>query len=129
MVTRLKDNLEYIKYIRNNLKESFPEWEEYGETRFTNEVNNNFQISFIANVFGFTDSTYKVSFVKDRGLLELDIYDKNGSLINLGYLLYNGIIKQIPNQDGKWVLSLCTELIDFYINFLDSFYTKHKMID
>ena len=69
MVTRLKDNLEYIKYIRNNLKESFPEWEEYGEARFTNEVNNNFQISFIANAFGFPDSTYKVSFVKDSGLL------------------------------------------------------------
>ncbi len=125
MVTKLKDDFEYIKYIKVKIKREFPQWKEYDNLVFEEQINNNFEISFIGYIDGYSDSNYIISFIKDRGLLELKIYDKKGKLLTLGYLLYNGIIEYIPEQDIKWRLTLCTELIDYYIYFLKRFF-KNK---
>jgi hypothetical protein len=126
MVTKLKDNLSYIKYIREKVKESFPDWNELGEAVYEGQINNNFQINFIGNIQGYIDSVYKISFVNDRGILELRIYDKE-ERVALGYLLYNLILEKIPSQDTKWRTSLCIELIDFYIYFLRKYFIKSKI--
>jgi len=117
MVTKLKDNLTYIMYIRKKMKEKMPEWEEKG-VAYEGQINNNFQLDF-----KYLDNN--VSFVKDRGLLELRIYYQN-ELVLLGYLLYNFILKKIPDQDPRWRLSLCTELIDYYIDFLKCYYERDE---
>ncbi len=117
MVTKLKDNKEYIEYIRKKMSYFFAEWEEDGTTVYE-ESNNNFGISFKNNL-------YKIRFVKERGLLELNIYYKN-DIIPFGYLLYNSILDKIPSQDSKWRTSLCVELIDFYICFLQKYFIKSK---
>ncbi|MFN6944821.1 MAG: hypothetical protein ACK4ND_07715 [Cytophagaceae bacterium] len=122
MVTKLKDNLSYIKYIQKKMKERFFEWKQYEEVA-QGQINDNFRISYIGNIKGYNDSQYRVSFVKDRGLLELKIYYKDEP-VHFGFLLFNGIIKNIPDQDPKWRLTLCTELIDYYIDFLISFFFK-----
>lgn len=124
MVTKLKDNFSYIKYIRNKIMESFPEWKEYGEAVYEDQINNNFEIIYLSNIRGYSDSKYKISFIKDRGLLLLRIYDKNNAAIDLGYILYNSVIINIPDQNKKWPLELNIELIDYYINFLKLYFTK-----
>lgn len=126
MVTKLKDNLSYIKYIREKVKENFPDWIEYEEAVYEGQINNNFQISYIGNIQGYIDSIYKISFVNDRGILELRIYDKE-ELVALGYLLYNLILEKIPSQDSNWRTSLCKELIDFYIDFLQKYFIISKV--
>ena len=128
MVTKLKDNISYIKYIQKSIKESFPDWKEYGEIVYEGQIHDNFGISYIGNIKGYPDSIYKISFVKDRGLLELKIYDKNVNTADLGFLIYNGVSKYVPGQDKKWRLTLCTELIDYYIIFLKSYFEKNEII-
>ena len=123
MVTKLKDNREYILYILQKMNVFFEEWEEISNTNNQLEFNNNFQISFIGSVKGYSESIYKVSFVKDRELLELRLY-YNNEIIPFGYLLYNLIIEEIPSQDSKWRTNICEELIDFYISFLQKYCTK-----
>lgn len=124
MVTKLKNNLSYIKYIRKGIQENFHSWEEYGVEVYENQLNNNFQIDYSASIQGYADSVYKISFVNDRGLLELRMYNKRDEQIDLGYLVYNSILAFIPDQDPKWRLTLCTELIDFYIDFLKNYFNK-----
>nr|WP_315152093.1 hypothetical protein [uncultured Flavobacterium sp.] len=124
MVTKLKNNLSYIKYIRKGIQENFHSWEEYGVAVYENQLNNNFQIDYSAFIQGYADSVYKISFVNDRGLLELRMYNKRDEQIDLGYLVYNSILAFIPDQDPKWRLTLCTELIDFYIDFLKNYFNK-----
>lgn len=126
MVTKLKSNLSYIKYIRNKVKDSFPDWKEENDTVYEDQINNNFGISYLGNIDGYSDSLYKVLFVKDRGLLELRIYSKEGYLIDLGYLIYNGIMSNIPSQNKKWPLELSCELIDYYMDFLKLFFKRAK---
>ena len=118
MVTKLKDNLTYIMYIRKEMKEEMPEWEEDGNA-YEGQINNNFQIDF-----KYLDNN--ISFVKDRGLLELRFY-KEDNPIDLS-CMYDSILEHIPNQDPKWRLSLCTELIDYYIDSL-SVILKEKNIE
>ncbi len=116
MVTKLEENKDYIEYIRKKMKDVFSEWEEEDNTVYEEQPNNNFAISF-------KNDLYKVRFIKDRGLLEFSLY-YNNERIPLGYLLYNLIIDKIPFQDSKWRLSLCIELIDFYIYFLQKYCIK-----
>lgn len=116
MVNKLKDNKDYIEYIRKKMKDFFPEWKEDENTVYEGQPNNNFGVSFKSDL-------YKAQFIKDRGLLELNIY-YNNEPIPLGYLLYNLILEKIPFQDSKWRTSLCTELIDFYIDFLQKYCIK-----
>jgi hypothetical protein len=123
MVTKLKDNLDYVNYIRKRMKEVNPEFKEFGKTVCEGQVNNNFQIDFMGHIQGYLDSNYLVSFVKDRGLLELRIYHENIP-VQLGLILYNGIIEKIPYQDKKWRLAICTELIEFYTDFLKSYFKE-----
>jgi len=127
MVTKLKDNISYIKYIREKVEENFPEWNEYGGAVYKNQINNNFQVDYIGSIIGYTDSVYKVSFIKDRGLLELKLYYQNNPVF-LGYLISNGIIENISDQDKKWSLSICVELIDYYIEFLKFFFIKQIIL-
>jgi len=129
MVKKLKNNHSYIKYIENKIKGKFPEWKQYSEAVYKGQINNNFQIDYIGNIRGYTDSVYKISFVKDRDMLELRIYYQS-TPVHLGHLISNGIIKNIPDQDKKWLLSICVELIDYYIEFLELFFEKNiKMIE
>lgn len=109
------------------MNERFPNWKEYGEAVYEDQINNNFQIDYIGNIQGYSDSVYKVSYVKDRGLLELKMYHKDEPL-HLGFLVYNGINKSIPDQDPKWSLTICTELIDYYIEFLKSYFEKNEIV-
>jgi hypothetical protein len=46
MVTKRKDNLSYIKYIRKEMKVNFPEWIESGDAAYDKQINNNFQVDF-----------------------------------------------------------------------------------
>lgn len=124
MVTKLKDNLSYVEYIRKQMKENISQCKEHGESVYEGQTNNNFQIDFVGNIQGYIDSTYKVSFVKDRGLLELRIYHKDEP-VYLGFLLYNGIMEKIPEQDKNWRLTICKELIDYYVAFLKSYFEKN----
>jgi hypothetical protein len=117
MVTKLSDNKDYIEYIRKRMKDFFPEWKEESGTVYEKQPNNNFIISFKSDL-------YKVKFLKDRGLLEFYLFYDN-TPVPFGYLLYNLIIEKIPFQDSKWRLSLCVELIDFYIFFLQKYYIKN----
>jgi len=112
MVTKLKNNLEYIKYIRKKMNENLPEWNE-DTADYEGQPNNNFGISFVKN-------SYKFQLIKDRGLLEFNLYIKGKGV----YIdnLYNSILEEIPEQNAKWRLSLCVELIDFYIVFLKKYY-------
>lgn len=116
MVTKLKDNSGYIKYIRKKMKLSLPTWKEVG-VNYENQIHNNFQIDF-----EFLEN--RVSFVKDRELLELRMFSGEKP-IRLGYLLYNSILDFVPEQDQKWRTTVCVELVDYYINFLKSFYIKN----
>jgi hypothetical protein len=127
MVTKLKDNKEYIEYIRKRMYESIPDCKQSGEPTYEGQMHNNFQYNFQGNFENYIDSPYKISFVNDRGLLELRIYDK-GEQVNLGYLLYNLILENIPYQDSKWRTSLCVELIDFYVDFLKKYCTRIKAV-
>lgn len=127
MVNKLKDNISYIKYIREKIKECFPDWKECGDTVYEGQINNNFQIKYIGNIKGFVDSIYTVSFVKEREILELRVEDRNNNPVGLGYLVYNFILEKMPNQDLKWGFPLCTELIDFYIHFLQKYFIKSKV--
>lgn len=115
MVTKLKDNFGYIKYIQEEMKKNLPDWQEAGAS-FEDQINNNFQINF-----EFLEN--KVSFVKDRGLLELRIFIRDNP-IGLGYLLFNSILDIIPEQDKKWRTAICTELVDYYIHFLKSYFIR-----
>lgn len=119
MVNKLKDNKDYIEYIRKKMKDFFTEWKEDENTVYEAQPNNNFGISFKSDL-------YKVQFIKDRGLLELNIY-YNSEPVPLGYLLYNLILEKKSFQDSKWRTSLCTELIDFYIDFLQKYCIKSKV--
>lgn len=125
MVTKLKDNTRYKKYIREKMKEYFPDWKEYENEVFERQPNDNFQITYSGNIQGFIDSIYKISFANDRGLLELRIYH-NEEQVDFGYLVYNSISEKIPSQDLKWRTSLCVELIDFYIHFLQKYFNKDR---
>ena len=117
MVTKLKNNSEYLEYIRNGMKENFSNWKE-STASCLGEPNNNFQISFVKEL-------YKIEFIKDKGLLESNIYFNN-ELIRLGYLRYNEILEKIPIQENRWRLSVCTELIDFYLDFLKSYFFRKE---
>ena len=117
IVTKLSENKEYIEYIRKKMKDFFIEWKEEEGSVYEDQPNNNFGISFKSDL-------YKVRFTKDRELLEFKIYNNNEP-IPLGYLLYNLIAEKIPFQDSKWRLSLCIELIDFYIYFLQKYCMKN----
>ncbi len=110
MVTKRKDNLSYIKYIRKEMKVNFPEWIESGDAAYDKQINNNFQVDF-------EYKKNKISFVKDRGLLEIRVFIDNKQ-VGLGHSMYDLILNYIPDQDPKWRLSLCVELIDYYIDFL-----------
>jgi hypothetical protein len=118
MVTKLKDNLEYIKYIRKKIKGKFIGLEECGETAFEDQIHNNFSISFKKEI-------YRIQFVKDRGLLELRIFRDN-SLVDKGRDFYDSILENVPDQDKKWRLSICIELIDYYVVFLTQFLKKEN---
>lgn len=126
MVNKLKDNLSYIKYIREKMKEYFPDWKDCEEAVYEDQINNNFQINYIGNIQGYIDSVYKISFINDRGALELRIYNKEKQ-VDFGYLIYNLISEKIPFQNSKWRTSLCVELIDFYVYFLQKYFTKSKV--
>lgn len=115
MVKTLKNNLDYIKYIRQRMNEIFPEWEEIN-VEYKVQANDNFGIYFKKDL-------YKVQLLKDRGLLECKIYF-NEEPIRLGYLLYNSILDYIPEQNPKWRLSICIELIDFYVEFLKRYFFR-----
>ena len=127
MVKNLKNNHSYIKYIENKIKKKFPEWKQYSDAVYEGQINNNFRIDYIGNIRGYTDSVYEISFVKDRGLLELRIYHQSAP-VHLGHLISNGIIQNIPDQDKKWILSICVELIDYYIEFLELFFEKREVL-
>lgn len=116
MVKKLKDNIGYITYIRGEMKKSFPDWHEM-DAVYENQPNNNFQISFVKDL-------NKIHFTKDRGLLELSLFYDNNQ-IQLGYLIYNSILKSIPEQDSKWRLTLCTELIDYYVTFIKKYFIRN----
>ncbi len=116
MVNKLKGNLGYLNYIRKKMKADFPDWKESGKAAYENQPNNNFQIDF-------EYKKNKISFVKDRGLLEIRIY-KDNIQVGLGHSMYNSILDYIPDQDPKWRLSLCVELIDYYIDFLKNYFEK-----
>lgn len=118
MVNKLEKNQDYIEYIRSKMKDVFSDWEEEGNAVYEAQPNNNFAISF-------KNDLYRVRFISDRGLLEFYLY-YNHERIPLGYLLYNLIIEKIPSQDSNWRLSLCTELIDFYIYFLQKFVCRDQ---
>ncbi len=118
MVVKLKNNLEYVTYIRESVNKQFCSWDELS-VKYEGEINNNFQITFT-----FLDD--RISFVKDRECLELVIYNDD-NLVPLGYLLYNLVRIYIPSQDEKWRLSICVELIDCYIYFLKLYYTEMKL--
>lgn len=126
MVTKLKDNLSYIKYIQKSIKKIFPTWKECGEAVYEGQINDNFGISYFGNISGYSNSIHKVSFVKDRGQLELRIEDKKSNPVALGYLLFNYVLEKIPNQDLRWGPPLSTELIDCYIDFLKLFFEKNR---
>ena len=119
MVTKFDDNKMYIDYIRKKMKYSFSEWEEDLNTAYEGQPNNNFGISFKSDL-------YKVQFIKDRELIEFNLY-YNDEPVPFGYLLYNLILEKIPFQDLKWRTGLCIELIDFYISFLEKYCTKIKI--
>lgn len=89
------------------------EWQEE-DVAYEGQPNNNFVISYRKGL-------YKIKFVKDRGLLELNIY-KNEEPIKISSSLYNSILVNIPDQNPSWRLSLCVELIDYYINYLKNHY-------
>jgi hypothetical protein len=103
-------------YIREKMEEHLPEWKE-NEFAYDGEINNNFYINFqyLKN---------KISFIKDRGLLELNFYYQNEQ-VHFDCDMYDSILKYIPEQNSKWILSICTELIDYYINFLKNEY-QHR---
>lgn len=109
MVTKLKDNISYIRYIRKQMSKSLPEWKE-DNVAYEGQPNNNFVISYKKDL-------YEIKLVKDRGLLELNIYN-NEEPIRISTTLYNSILDNIPDQNPSWRLSLCVELIDYYINYL-----------
>lgn len=115
MVTRLKNNTEYTEYIRKGMNDNFSDWNEL-TLSYLGELNNNFQISF-------EKAFYKIEFIKDKGLLECNIYFNN-ELIRLGYLHYNTIFKKIPSQDSTCRLSICTELIDYYVDFVKNYFLR-----
>ncbi len=91
------------------MNENLPEWRE-DDAGYEGLPNNSFQIDF-----KLLDN--KAQFIYDRGDLFMNIYNLDG-LINKGEGFYNSIIEHIPSQDPKWRLTLCTELIDYYIDFL-----------
>jgi len=126
MVTRLKDNLSYIEYIRKKVKDKFPEWKEFS-VAFEGQPNNNFQINYTGKIEGYYESVFKLSFTKDRGLLELRLSYQNNPVF-FGHLISNGIIENIPSQNKKWPLGLCVELIDYYIEFLELFFRKKEIL-
>ena len=109
MVTKLENNKEYIDYIRNRMEEELPYWEEKG-LRYKNQINNNFQIDFMWK-------NKELSFIKDRGLLHVNEYGANNRSC-IGNLIYDSILEYIPFQNPRWRLSICTELIDYYIDFI-----------
>ena len=37
----------------------------------------------------------------------------------------NSILKSIPEQDSKWKLTLCTELIDYYMTFIKKYFIRN----
>lgn len=97
------------------MNDNFSDWKE-STLSYLNEPNNNFQISFVKEL-------YMIEFIKNRGLLECNIYI-NHELIRLGYLHYNSIFKIIPAQDKAWRLSVCTELIDYYVDFVENYFLR-----
>jgi hypothetical protein len=120
MVTRLENNFEYIVYIREKMKENLPEWKE-NSNAYEGQPNSNFFITFQKN-------EYRVSFTKDRGCLEVSIY-YNDELVRFRFAdnPYNFILKYIPEQDPNWQTSLCTELIDYYIDYLVIFQNNRNI--
>ena len=115
MVTKLKDNHSYINYIRKKMDKNFPEWEE-NSVAYENQPNNNFGITF-----KLADS--KIQFIKDRGQLEL-IFNNKYEIINFGNIINISILDKIPEQNPNWLTSICTELIDYYIDSLKLHFEK-----
>lgn len=113
MVTKLKNNEEYITYIQNQMTLFFPE-NELVFCAYHNQINNNFQIGYVLGGIS-------IIFTKDRGLMELDItkngrYPKNyrwEDLYNKGEIL-----KFIPGQSTKFLTICCVEIIDYYFYYL-----------
>jgi len=115
MVTKLENNSEYLQYISKAMINKFSEWSE-SNVSYLIEPNNNFQISFVKD-------EYNIEFIKDKGLLEFKLYFKNEP-IRLGYFHYNEILQKIPEQDKKWRFSICTELIDYYMSFIEKYFIR-----
>ena len=46
----------------------------------------------------------------------------NEQYINISNEVYDSILKKIPEQNPNWLLSLCVELIDYYIDLLKEYY-------
>lgn len=99
------------------MKKVLPEWKEDGVV-YEGQINNNFQIDF--KLFDC-----KISFIKDRGILQVGYYKLN-NYVSIGNIIYDSILKMIPDQNPNWRLSICTELIDYYINFLKQYFDDNE---
>ncbi|MBP5318938.1 MAG: hypothetical protein J6Y77_06020 [Paludibacteraceae bacterium] len=106
----MKDSKEYVEYIKKSVKTTFPKWKELFSGN--EDANGRFGVIYVYNKI-------EIEFVQDRGGLELVLSKNNKEPINFSWEdIKQGILKEIPDQDHKWFCSTCTELIDFYINFL-----------
>jgi len=113
MVTTLKNNIEYIQCIRNKIKDKFPMWNEL-KVIYEGQPNNNFIISFNYEL-------YTIDFIKDRGDLELNIY-YDSKLIDL----HESVYLPLSKSGIKWPLTICIEIIDYYIDFLKDFFERKE---
>jgi hypothetical protein len=101
-MVRLKNNEEYIGYIRMKMHSTIRDMVEI-DTVYEGEPNNNFQIDF----YHLDD---RISIIKDRGYLGLEI-KRNSKNIEINFL-----DERINN------MYLSVESIDYYIDFLKRFY-------
>ena len=112
MVTRLKNNFEYIRLIRERINKTFPSWKEF-LCEYEGLPNGAFGIAYKYN-------TIDIEFIKHKSDFELRIYKNNKYPSNFSWEkdIHKGIIDSIPDMDPEWYCTPCVELVDFYINFL-----------
>jgi hypothetical protein len=112
MVTRLKNNFEYIKYIRRKIKDAFPLWKEF-LCEYEELPNCAFEIAYKYN-------SIDIEFIKHKSDFELRIYKNNTYPSNFSWEndIHKRIVDSIPDMDREWYCTPCVELVDFYINFL-----------
>ena len=117
MVTKFKVNGKernelYVDYIKEQVNTNFPLWEEE-YCVYNDKCNCNFGVGYKCN-------DVEIAFVKDRGCLELRITKDDVSPTNFSWEndIHQGIINYIPNINSEWYCTICKEVIDFYINFL-----------